>query len=211
MISSPVAWFAPKTAWLLRFAPVFRTGSSGFRGLLLRTPTAQSVRHTRAAQRMRWQAKLARAFSGFKRGEIARPLYARRGSAEDWMARLAWSLLGRGRVLCGADRRRPCHSSATTGHESARRRRRAPVDAPRPVSEREPRSRVSRVSALGADHGKIQRATNVGVEEAHLRPPGGRRWQPPPRQYRSCSFMLGPMPLHGGIGPSYPSYGGRGS
>ena len=29
----------------------------------------------------------------------------------------------------------------------------------------------------------------------------------PPRR---CSFSLGPRPLHGGIGPSYPSYGGRG-
>lgn len=40
---------------------------------------------------------------------------------------------------------------------------------------------------------------------------GGSSVAAPPRQYRSCSFMLGPMPLHGGIGPSYPSYGGRGS
>ena len=30
----------PKTAWLLRFAPVFRTGRSVFRSLLLRTPAA---------------------------------------------------------------------------------------------------------------------------------------------------------------------------
>ena len=110
---------------------------------------------------------------------------ARRGSAEDWMARLAWSLLGRGRVLCGADRRRPYHSSVATGHESTRRRQRAPADAPRPVSERKPRSHVSRVSALGADHGNRQRATNVGVEEAHLRPPGGRRWQPGPPELES--------------------------
>ena len=54
-----------------------------------------------------------------------------------------------------------------------------PVDAPRPVSERKPRSRLSRVPALGADHGNRQRGKGVGVEEGHLRPPGGRRWQPP--------------------------------
>jgi len=81
--------------------------------------------------------------------------------------------------LRGADQRRPCHSSVTTGHESARRRRRAPVDAPRPVSERKPRSRLIRVSALGADHENRQRGKNVGVEEAQIRPPEGRRWQPP--------------------------------
>ena len=167
----------PKTAWLLRCAPVFRTGCSGLRGLLLRTPTARSVHHTSATQRLCWQ-KLSSCFSGFT-GDFARPPYARRGSAEDWIARMAESPFARSRVLRGADRRRPSHSSVTTAHESARRRRRAPVDAPRPVSERKPRSRVSRVSALGADHRNRQRATNVGVEEAHLRPPGGRQWQPP--------------------------------
>ena len=111
--------------------------------------------------------------------------------------------------MCGADGRHPYHSSVTTEHESARRRQRAPVDAPRPVSERKPRSRFSRASALGADHGNRQRSKNVGVEEAHLRPPGGRRWQAgsPPT---SIPQLLEPRPLHGGIGPSYPSYGGRG-
>ena len=72
------------------------------------------------------------------------------------------------------------NSSVTTGHESARRRRRAPVDAPRPVSERKPRNRFCRVSALGADHGNRQRGKGVGVEEAHLRPPGGSSGAAPP-------------------------------
>ena len=173
-----MACFAPKTAWLLRFEPVFRTGRTGFRGLPLRTPAARSVRDTSAAQRMRWQQNSARAFSGFRRWRTP-ALYARRGSAEDWLARLAQSPLARSRVLCGADQRRPRNSSVTTGHESARRRRRASVDAPRPVSERKPRSRFSRVTVLGTDHENRQRGNNVGVEEAHLRPPGGRRWQPP--------------------------------
>ena len=132
----------------------------------------------------------ARAF-GFYVENSACPPDARRGSAEDWMARLAQSPLASCGVSCVADRRRPCHSSATTGHESARRRRRAPVDAPRPVSERKPRSRVSRVSALGADHENRQRGTNVGVEEAHLRPLGGRRWQPPHVNTAGVAFRSG--------------------
>ena len=135
-------------------------------------------------------AKTELVLFGFRENSL-RPPDARRGSAEDWIARLAESPFARSRVLRGADRRRPSHSSVTTGHESARRRQRAPVDAPRPVSERKPRSHVSRVSALGDDHGNRQRGTNVGVEEAQLRPPEGRRWQPPHVNTAGVAFRSG--------------------
>ena len=178
MISSPVACFAPKTAWLLRFEPVFRTGSSGFRSLLLRTPTARAVHHTSATQRLCWQKTELVLFGFYVETRFARHTLVAGVLRTGWHAWRSRSLL-RGRGLCCADRRRPYHSSVTTGHESARRRQRAPVDAPRPVSERKPRSRLIRVSALGADHENRQRGKNVGVEEAQIRPPEGRRWQPP--------------------------------
>ena len=181
----------PKTAWLLCSATAFRTGRGGFRGLPLRTPTARSMHHTTATQRLCWRKISSSCFSGFTwRTRFARHTLVAGVLRTGWHAWRSRSLL-RGRVLRGADRRRPSHSSVTTEHESARRRRRAPVDAPRPVSERKPRSRISRVSALGADHGNRQRGKNVGVEEAHLRPPGGRRWQPPHVNTAGVAFRSG--------------------
>ena len=142
------------------------------------TNSSISAPHERCAGAV--LAQSSSCFSGFRRGRthLARYTLGAGVLRTGWRAWRSRSLV-RCRVLCGADRRRPYHSSVTTGHEPARRRQRAPVDAPRPVSERKPRSHFSRVSALGADHGNRQRSKNVGVEEAHLRPPGGRRWQPP--------------------------------
>ena len=169
---------------------MFRTGSSGFRGLLLRTPTARSVHHTSAAQRLRWQL-LELVLFGFY-VNIARPPYARRGSADgDEVTRTASPLPLPGRLV----RRRSTSAISflrddRARHESARRRQRAPVDAPRPVSERKPRSRVSRVSALGADHGKDDgrmRARRGGPSSTA----GGSSVAAPPRKCRGCGRRSG--------------------
>ena len=209
MISSPVACFAPKTAWLLRFEPVFRTGRTGFRGLPLRTPTARSMHHTRAAQWMRWQAKRARAFSGF---ELLEDSLARHTPVAE-VLRTGWHAW-RSRCLPGVLVRRRSTSAMSPLRDDRARVGATPSARPGRRSEaslraQAPESFLSRYGARGRP-----RENTTGYERGRRGGPssaaGGSSVAAPPRKYRSCSFMLGPRPPHGGIGPSYPSYGGRG-
>ena len=106
----------PKTAWLLRFIPVFRTGSSGFRGLLLRTPTARSVQHTSATRRLCWQ-KLSSCLSGFTwRTRFARQTLVAEVLRTGWHAWRSRPLPGAGSLV----RRRSTSASSFLRDDRAR-------------------------------------------------------------------------------------------
>ena len=203
-----MACLAPKTAWLLRLNRCFARAVLVFVASVAHTNSLIDAPHEGRAEDALADKTRARAFSGFRTTRFARYTLVAEVLRTGWHA---W----RSRCLPGVLARR-----RSTSAMSLLRDDRARVSAPPPArpgrrSEASLRAQApepfdSRFGARGRP-----RENTTGYERGRRGGPssaaGGSSVAAPPRQYRSCSFMLGPMRLHGGIGPSYPSYGGRGS